>query len=393
MKINVASRLGDVEEYYFSKKLREVRAMNAKGMNVLNLGIGSPDMPPHPDVIAALGDTANQGTSHGYQSYTGIPELRMAMGRWYSRYYKVSFDSTKEILPLIGSKEGIMHISMTYLESGDEVLVPNPGYPAYAAAAKLTGATIRSYDLSEATDWQPDFAALEKQDLTKVKIMWVNYPNMPTGKPASRELFEALVAFGKRNNILIINDNPYSFILHDYPQSIMSVDGAMDTALELNSLSKAHNMAGWRVGMLVGDAERISEILRFKSNMDSGMFLGIQKAAIKALELGMDWFDDLNEKYAVRKEAAKRLLDLLDCQYDDQHQGLFVWAKIPDHFKDAYELADLCLYEAKVFVTPGGIFGSNGDRYVRISLCSTVEKLNEAIGRVEASIVHVKNAG
>jgi len=391
MKIDVASRLGSVEEYYFSKKLREVRAMNDQGHDVLNLGIGSPDMPPHPDVIVALNDTANQQNTHGYQSYTGIPELRMAMGRWYSRYYKVSFDSTKEILPLIGSKEGIMHISMTYLEEGDEVLVPNPGYPAYASAAKLTGATIRHYDLTDSNEWLPDFEHLETQDLSKVKIMWVNYPNMPTGKPASRELFEQLVAFGKRNNILIINDNPYSFILNEYPQSIMSVDGAIDTALELNSLSKAHNMAGWRIGMLVGDAARISEVLRFKSNMDSGMFQGIQRAAIKALELGKDWFEELNGVYAQRKKAALRLLDLLDCKYDDSHQGLFVWAKIPDHFKDAYELADLCLYEAKVFITPGGIFGNNGDRYVRVSLCSTVKNLERAIERVETSLVKPKS--
>lgn len=391
MKIEVASRLGSVEEYYFSKKLREVRSMNDQGLNVLNLGIGSPDMPPHPDVIAALTSTANAGNTHGYQSYTGIPELRMAMGRWYSRYYKVSFDSSKEILPLIGSKEGIMHISMTYLESGDEVLVPNPGYPAYASAAKLTGATIRHYDLTEANDWQPDLETLEQSDLSKVKIMWVNYPNMPTGQPADITVFEKLVDFGKRHNILIINDNPYSFILNEYPVSIMTVDGAMDTAMELNSLSKAHNMAGWRVGMLVGDADRINEVLRFKSNMDSGMFRGIQEAAICALELGKDWFDDLNAIYAKRKAAACRLLDLLDCKYDPDHQGLFVWAKIPDSYADAYEVADLCLYEAKVFLTPGGIFGSNGDRYVRVSLCAKEALLEQAIERIESSLVKTKS--
>jgi len=391
MKISVASRLGSVQEYYFSKKLREIREMNDKGLNILNLGIGSPDMAPHPEVVTALTATASKANVHGYQSYMGIPELRMAIGRWYSKYYKVSFDSTKEILPLIGSKEGIMHISMTYLEEGDEVLVPNPGYPAYASAAKLTGATIRHYDLTEENQWEPDFEALEKTDLSSVKIMWVNYPNMPTGKPASTELFDRLIALGKRHNILIINDNPYSFILNDYPQSIMSVEGAIDTAMELNSLSKAHNMAGWRVGMLVGSGDRISEVLRFKSNMDSGMFRGTQDAAIKALELGREWFDELNRQYAQRKQAACRLLDLLDCKYDEDHQGLFVWARIPSSYKDAYELADEVLYNAKVFITPGGIFGSNGDQHVRVSLCATSERFDEAIDRVKEAILVSKS--
>ena len=391
MKISVASRLGSVEEYYFSKKLREIREMNGRGLNVFNLGIGSPDMAPHPEVVAALHSTASQDNMHGYQNYIGIPELRMAMGRWYSKYYKVSFDSTKEILPLIGSKEGIMHISMTYLEEGDEVLVPNPGYPAYASAAKLAGATIKHYDLKEANEWEPDFDTLENSDLSKVKIMWVNYPNMPTGKPASTALFERLIALGKRHNILIINDNPYSFILNDYPQSIMSVDGAMDTAMELNSLSKAHNMAGWRVGMLVGHGDRISEVLRFKSNMDSGMFRGTQEAAIKALELGKEWFEELNNQYSKRKQAACRLLDLLECEYDEDYQGLFVWAKVPSGYKDAYELADEVLYNSNVFITPGGIFGSNGDQFVRLSLCASTERFEEAIQRVQESLVCSKS--
>jgi len=365
MKINVASRLGEVEEYYFSKKLREIRQMNDRGLNVLNLGIGSPDMAPHPDVIAALTATANQDNIHGYQSYTGIPELRMAMGRWYSKYYRVSFDSTKEILPLIGSKEGIMHISMTYLEEGDEVLVPNPGYPAYASAAKLTGATIKHYDLTEKNNWEPDFDSIENSDLSKVKIMWVNYPNMPTGKPANKELFEKLIALGKRHNILIINDNPYSFILNKYPQSIMSIDGAIDN--------------------------RIQEVLRFKSNMDSGMFRGIQEAAIKALELNTDWFDSLNSHYEKRKDAACQLLDLLECEYNEDHQGLFVWAKIPNQYKDAFELADQVLYDSNVFITPGGIFGSNGNQYVRVSLCATLDRINEAIQRIQVSLTHKKS--
>lgn len=388
MNLKVADRLGAVEEYYFSKKLKEIRSLNADGADIINLGIGSPDLPPHPRVVNALVDAANQSSTHGYQSYLGIPELRKAFGAWHQRFYGVTLNPEKEILPLIGSKEGIMHISMTYLEEGDEVLVPNPGYPAYAAAAKIAGATIKYYDLNESNDWQPDFDQLAQADLSKVKIMWVNYPHMPSGKPASRALFERLIAFGKEHSILIINDNPYSFILNDQPLSLMSVDGAMDTAMELNSLSKAQNMAGWRVGTLVGDAQRIQEVLRFKSNMDSGMFKGIQMAAAEALKLDEAWYASLNSTYEERRQIAFRIMDDLDCTYATDHHGLFVWGRIPSDVKDAYTLSDKCLYEANVFITPGGIFGSNGDNYIRISLCAPVETLAKAQARIIKHLSH-----
>ena len=384
MNIPTANRLGQVEEYYFSKKLREVAALRAAGHEVINLGIGSPDLPPHPTVIDTLTEVAAQPRAHGYQGYRGLPELRRAFADWYGRYFSVSLDPELEVLPLIGSKEGILHISMTYLQTGDEVLLPNPGYPTYAAVARLTGASLRYYELDPEQSWQPDLAALEKTDLSRVKLMWVNYPHMPTGAAASEELFEQIVAFGKRNNILIVNDNPYAFILNDRPLSILSVPGAMEVALELNSLSKCLNMAGWRVGAVVGSAERLAEILRFKSNMDSGMFRPVQLAAARALQLGTDWYDSLNEVYRRRREAALRFLETLDCIVEDSQRGMFLLGKIPDRYETGYLLADEVLDRHKIFITPGGIFGSNAERFVRVSLCSPVEVFESATARLSA---------
>jgi len=386
MNINVAKRLQQTEEYYFSKKLREIDAMNKSGAQVINLGIGSPDLPPHPSVIQVLNEKSAKANTHGYQNYKGSPILRQAMADWYRRYYQVELNPETEILPLIGSKEGIVHICMTYLEAGDEVLVPNPGYPAYSSAVKLTEATIVSYELQADKNWQPDFEELEKRDLSKVKMMWINYPHMPTGALATQELFERIIAFGKKHNILICHDNPYSFILNDEPRSIMAVPGAMDVAIELNSLSKSSNMAGWRVGMLVADAARINEILRFKSNMDSGMFLPLQLAAAKALQLDSDWYTQLNDTYARRRAKVFELMDLLGCTYSTAQVGLFVWAKIPDTIADGYALTDKVLQDAHVFITPGGIFGSAGTNYIRISLCASEEVLDKAIARIKESI-------
>lgn len=385
MHIEVADRLHHTEEYYFSKKLREIDAMNKAGTQVINLGIGSPDLPPHPEVIAVLSNAAQQANVHGYQNYKGSPVLRKAMADWYARYYAVDLDPQTEILPLIGSKEGIVHICMTYLQAGDEVLIPNPGYPAYSSAVRISGAQGIPYELKADRNWQPDFEELEQRDLSKVKMMWINYPHMPTGALATTALFEQIVAFGKKHNILICHDNPYSFILNDHPQSILSVAGAKEVAIELNSLSKSSNMAGWRVGMLVGDSQRIDEILRFKSNMDSGMFLPLQLAAAKALQLDKDWYTQLNAAYAERRKKVYHIMDMLGCAYDVQQVGLFIWAKIPAHYADAYALSDRVLNEAKVFVTPGGIFGSAGDTYIRISLCANTEVLDQAIQRIAAA--------
>jgi aspartate/methionine/tyrosine aminotransferase len=381
-----ASRLGEVKEYYFSTKLREIAQMNAAGKQVLNLGIGSPDMAPPKAVISTLIEESQQIGVHGYQSYIGLPELRQAFSEWYATHFKVNLDANSEILPLIGSKEGVMHISMTFLEQGDEVLIPNPGYPAYQAVARLTGATIQTYELAEERGWLPDLEALGKRDLSKVKIMWVNYPHMPTGTQATKQFFSELVAFAKKHQILICNDNPYSFILNDNPLSIFSVEGAKEVALELNSLSKAHNMAGWRLGMLGGAAHYIQNVLRFKSNMDSGMFRPVQMAAVKALSLDKSWYQSLNKRYKERQEKVFELMDLLECQYNPNQTGLFVWAKIPAHYKDAFELSDEILYQSNVFITPGGIFGSQGDRYIRASLCSEVSVFDTAIGRIKAAI-------
>lgn len=383
MHIEVAQRLQHTEEYYFSKKLREIEEMNKQGARVINLGIGSPDLPPHPEVLRVLNEEANKATAHGYQSYKGASALREAMAEWYMRYYHVNLDPQTEILPLIGSKEGIVHICMTYLQKGDEVLIPNPGYPAYTSAVRISGATAVPYELKPSTNWQPDFEALEKNDLSKVKMMWINYPHMPTGAPATSELFKRIVAFGKKHNILICHDNPYSFILNDKPLSLMAVPDAKEVAIELNSLSKSSNMAGWRIGMLVANENRINEILRFKSNMDSGMFLPIQLAAAAALRLDTSWYTELNAIYAQRREKVFHIMDMLGCTYDPKQVGLFVWAKTPNTYADGYTLSDDILHQAHVFITPGGIFGGAGDQYIRISLCAKEEVLDQAINRIK----------
>ena len=386
MEIQVAKRLQHTEEYYFSKKLREIDEMNKAGAQVINLGIGSPDLPPHPDVIKELHAQAALPNTHGYQNYKGAPVLRQAMADWYARYYQVQLDPNSQILPLIGSKEGIVHICMTYLQEGDEVLIPNPGYPAYSSAVRITGATAIPYTLSADNNWLLDFNELEKLDLSKVKLMWINYPHMPTGALANKAFFERVIAFGKKHNILICHDNPYSFILNDSPESIMSVEGALDTAIELNSLSKSSNMAGWRIGMLIANESRIGEILRFKSNMDSGMFLPLQLAAAKALNLDTSWYTKLNEEYAERRKKVFEIMDLLDCQYSLDQVGLFVWAQIPSTYSDCYALSDKVLYDAKVFITPGGIFGTAGEQFIRISLCANQDTLDKANIRIKENL-------
>jgi len=380
--METSKRLDGIGEYYFSQKLREIDELNKQGKNIINLGIGSPDQPPHPDVIKALQDESAKPNVHAYQSYKGSPVLRKAMSDWYKKWYNVDLDPDTEILPLIGSKEGIMHICMTYLNKGDEVLVPNPGYPTYRSAVMLAGGKCKEYKLREKNNYEPDFDKLSKKGLKKVKLMFVNYPQMPTGQLPSKELFEKLVAFGKENKILIIHDNPYSFILNENPMSLLSVDGAKDCVIELNSLSKSQNMAGWRVGMLCGAKERIEEVLRFKSNMDSGMFLPVQLAAAKALGLGKEWYDEVNKVYKERREKVFELLDLLNCKFSKAQAGMFVWAKIPSKYKTGFELSDDVLYNSNVFITPGGIFGDSGDKYVRVSLCAPVEKFEEAIRRI-----------
>ena len=388
--MQTAKRLEGIGEYYFSQKLREIDGLNKRGKNIINLGIGSPDLPPHPEVIKVLQEESAKPNVHAYQSYKGSPVLRHAFANWYQKYYNVSLNPDAEILPLIGSKEGIMHICMTYLNDGDEVLVPNPGYPTYRSAVKLAGGVCIDYELKEENNYFPDFDALEAYFSSPiggsrkgvVKLMWVNYPQMPTGQLPTTELFEQLIAFGKKHHILICHDNPYSFILNNHPMSLLSVGGAKDIALELNSLSKSQNMAGWRVGVLCGAKERIDEVLRFKSNMDSGMFLPVQLAAAKALSLGDDWYESINYIYKQRRSKVYELLDELQCAYSKDQVGMFMWAKIGDVYKDSYALSDEVLYGSNVFITPGGIFGNAGDRYVRISLCGAVEKFEEAIQRI-----------
>ena len=384
--ISPAKRLDSVNEYYFAGKLREIAQMQREGKPVLNLGIGSPDQPPHPAVLEALQQGAANPKAHGYQSYTGIPALREAWAAWYREYYQVSLNPENQILPLIGSKEGIVHVAMAFLEPGDIALVPNPGYPAYAAATQLAGATVQYYELHESNDWLPDFGALESSDLSNVKVLWANYPHMPTGAPGSADVFQALVDFGKKHNILIINDNPYSFILNEHPRSILAAEGAEEVALELNSLSKSHNMAGWRVGMVAGHPDYLKSVLRFKSNMDSGQFQPVQLAAARALQLPASWYSELNDMYRERQQVAFQILESIDCVFDRQQQGMFVWAKIPDHYADCYALSDELLYERHVFLTPGGIFGSNGNRYVRISLCSDVHTLQTALQNIQSAL-------
>ena len=386
--MEIAKRLHGIGEYYFSQKLREIEELNKQGKNVINLGIGRPDLPPHPDVIKILNEESVKPDVHAYQSYKGSPVLRKAIADWYRKWYHVELDSGTEILPLIGSKEGIMHICMTYLNKGDDVLVPNPGYPTYRSAVMLAGGQCKEYKLTKKNNYEPDFNKLSKKGLKKVKLMIVNYPQMPTGQMPSKELFEKLVAFGKRNKILIVHDNPYSFILPGWqsgeaPMSLLSVQGAKDCVIELNSLSKSLNMAGWRVGMLCGAKERIDEVLRFKSNMDSGMFLPVQLAAAKALTLGHDWYNELNRVYKARREKVFQLLGILNCDYSSEQAGLFVWAKIPAVYINGMAFSDELLQRANVFITPGSIFGSAGVKYIRVSLCCTEEKIEEAIHRIK----------
>ena len=381
--IRTANRIANVEEYYFSKKLAEVRTLDAGELRVINLGIGSPDQPPSPATVEALITSAQNPAHHGYQNYKGIPQLRKAISDFYKNTYNVNLNAETDILPLMGSKEGIMHIALAFANEGDEVLIPDPGYPTYSSVAKLVGATIRTYALKETLNWGVDIESLKKQDLSRVKIMWVNFPHMPTGRVASRAELKELVDLARKNHFLIVNDNPYSLILNDHPLSILSIEGANEVALELNSLSKSHNMAGWRVGWVAGSKDFIEAVLRVKSNMDSGMFLGLQHAAVEALQNTADWFDGLNNMYKKRREVACRILDELGCMYSNEQSGLFVWAKAPESATDVEKWIDVILYGTKVFITPGFIFGEAGKRFIRISLCATVEKLEEALHRLK----------
>ncbi|NDV68315.1 pyridoxal phosphate-dependent aminotransferase [Dysgonomonas sp. 25] len=382
--IKPAERLDTIKEYYFSIKLKEVAEMNARGENVISLGIGSPDLPPSDETVNALTEDANRADAHGYQPHVGILTFRQAFADWYKRSYGVELDATKEIQPLIGSKEGILHISLAFLNLGDGVLVPNPGYPTYSSVSKLIGANIVSYDLDENNNWQPDFDALEKMDLSRVKLMWVNYPNMPTGANGSIELFEKLVAFGKKHGIVIAHDNPYSFILNKEPISILQIEGAKDICIELNSLSKSHNMPGWRIGMVASNPTFIGYILKVLSNIESGIFRPMQKAAVAALSNPAEWHEKNNiEVYSNRRQLAEEIMQALGCTFDANQVGMFLWGKIPDICKSSEELADKILYNAKVFLTPGFIFGSRGERYIRISLCCNETMLKEALERIK----------
>lgn len=381
--IKTANRIANVEEYYFSKKLAEVRSLDSPEFRVINLGIGSPDQAPSAATIDTLAASAKNPANHGYQNYKGIPQLRKGIADFYEKVYQVPLDPESMILPLMGSKEGIMHIAMAFVNEGDEVLIPDPGYPTYSSVATLLGAKLRPYALREDLNWGIDMEALKKSDLSKVKIMWVNFPHMPTGRIASRVELKELVDLAREHQFLIVNDNPYSLILNDEPMSILSIKGADDVALELNSLSKSHNMAGWRIGWVAGKKEYIDAVLRVKSNMDSGMFLGLQHAAVEALKNGAEWFTGLNKVYADRKEVALQLLNMLGCSYAEKQSGLFVWAKAPKNIGDVEKWIDEILYGTKVFITPGFIFGEAGRRYIRISLCCTVEMLNEALQRIE----------
>ena len=378
----MAKRLDTVKEYYFSKKLREVSAMIAKGKPIINMGIGSPDLPAHPNVVTALKESFSNPKIHQYQSYQGIPELRIAIAKFYLRHYHVNANPDSEILPLLGSKEGIMHISMAFLNPGDKVLIPNPGYPTYQSVTRLLQATPVFYDLSPENGWQPDLEALNQMDLNGVKIMWVNYPNMPTGANAKQETFRKLIDWVRERKILLVNDNPYSFILTDRPQSMLSVPGAMEVGMELNSLSKSFNMAGWRVGMVLGNKENIKALLKVKSNMDSGMFLGIQKGAIAALNINEIWFEQLNNTYTKRRKLIFKLAALLNTEFDLRSSGLFVWAKLKDTNKSSVEVIEEILQKHNLFITPGSIFGSLGEGYIRFSLCVKEDQINKAIKRI-----------
>jgi aspartate/methionine/tyrosine aminotransferase len=384
LNIVPAERLNSVSEYYFSTKLKEVAEMNARGLNVISLGIGSPDLPPSQQTIDALAKSAAEPTAHGYQPYIGIPELRKAFADFYKKWFSVDLNPASEIQPLIGSKEGILHISMAFLNPGDGVLVPNPGYPTYSSVSNLVQANVITYDLDENNNWQPNFEALEQNDLCNVKLMWVNYPNMPTGASATVELFEKLVAFGKKHSIVICNDNPYSFILNDKHLSILQIEGAKDICIELNSMSKSHNMPGWRMGMLASNAQFVQWILKVKSNIDSGQFKPMQVAAVAALNNSDEWHNEMNiNLYRSRRNKAEAIMTQLGCTFDPKQVGMFLWGKIPEKYADSAELADKILYQAKVFITPGFIFGDKGVRYIRISLCANENMLQQALERIK----------
>lgn len=381
--VEPSRRVMQIKEYYFSKKLREVAMLNKQGLDIISLGIGGPDLPPHKKVIDTLCAVAKKNDTHGYQPYVGLPELRKAYSDWYYRWYGVQLDSEYEIQPLIGSKEGILHTTLAFVNPGDGVLVPNPGYPTYTSVSNLAEAKIYTYNLTEENGWYPNFDELENLPLDEIKLMWVNYPNMPTGAPASVELFEQLVDFGKKHNIVIVNDNPYSFILNDKPISILSVEGAKNIAIEMNSLSKSHNMAGWRMGMLASNRQFIEWILKVKSNIDSGQFKPSMEAAVEALGCDKEWYEILNKVYAERRKIAERIMEALECEFDTSQKGLFLWGKIPQTAESSEKFADKILYGARVFLTPGFIFGSNGERYIRISLCAKEDKMEEALSRIK----------
>jgi LL-diaminopimelate aminotransferase len=382
MKVKPAIRTDSVQEYYFSQKLAQLERMRKEGANIINLGIGSPDQPPSVSTIEALISEARKPASHGYQSYTGIPALRKAFAEWYKKYFRVELDPDSEILPLMGSKEGIMHISMAFVNPGDVVLIPDPGYPTYTSVTNLVGGVVRKYDLSEKTGWMPDIDALEKSDLSKVRLMWINYPHMPTGTKGSVALYEKLVSFASKHSILLCNDNPYSFILNKEYISVFAVDGAKEISLELNSLSKSQNMAGWRIGMVSGHREYIKTILKVKSNMDSGMFLAMQAAAVEAINNPESWYDTVNEVYIRRRKIVEEIMDILKCRYNKNQVGLFVWGAIPEEIVSCEDYVENILQNTHVFITPGFIFGNNGERYIRISLCATENKLQEARDRI-----------
>ena len=385
--IQPAERLSLVSEYYFSRKLKEVAQMNAEGKDIISLAIGSPDMPPSEQTIEKLCEVAHQPNAHGYQPTMGTPELRQAMADFYQRWYNVSLDAKTEILPLIGSKEGILHVTLAFVNPGDEVLVPNPGYPTYTSLSKILGAKIVNYNLREDNGWQPDFDELEKMDLSRVKLMWTNYPNMPTGGRARMETYERLVEFARTNNIVVVNDNPYSFILNDNPMSLLQVEGAKDCCIEFNSMSKSHNMPGWRVGLCASNAQFIQWILKVQSNIESGTFRGIQLAAVEAYKNDEAWHREYNiETYARRRHYAEQIMDVLGCTYDKDQVGMFLWGRIPDQYNNVEDLTERILHEARVFITPGFIFGSNGERYIRISLCAKEDKIQEALRRIEKTL-------
>jgi len=381
--IEPARRTNAVSEYYFSKKLKEVAEMNERGLNVISLGVGSPDLPPAEDAIETLCRSAHQADVHGYQPYVGIPELRRAFADWYKKWYRVELNPNTEIQPLIGSKEGILHISLAFLNPGDGVLVPNPGYPTYSSVSNLVEAQLILYDLKEENQWQPDFEALEKMDLSNVKLMWVNYPHMPTGAPATKELYQRLVDFGRKHGIVICNDNPYSFILNDNPVSILEIDGAKDICIEMNSLSKSQNMPGWRMAMLASNPQFVQWVLKVKSNIDSGQFKPMMLAAAQALQAPKEWYDGMNKVYRRRRKIAEAIMETLHCTFDPKQSGMFLWGKIPPEWESSEALANEILYNANVFIVPGFIFGSNGNNYIRISLCCKDEQLQEALTRIE----------